>query len=492
MPPPVVTVTLDGIDITDDVHAPEGQSTLRWGRGANFDGSGESPGYAIVSVLNNTKRFSPYNASSPLASSLRVGKRIHVSAVYSAVTYHPFDGFLTRITQDPDTGFAELHATDLLGVAKRREAPLIMSGSRTLRSFRGAILDGLGVPSADQSLGSGYGEAVVPYTGADAQPAASTLDSINAASGSIHFVRGKSGGYEYVAIDRATLQAAAVAETFSDSDFTQPFAETLGALDYTEEGLINRALVDASPRVIASSEVELWRLTTDPSLAAGQTLTIWAEWSSPATSVRSSYVATGAPTVTVDAYARTARITITAGATAATVSAMALFGFPLEDFAYTVQVVSEELDAASQTTYGLRSYRLRRPPSDPSTRQTAGAMYTGTISAELVGSVAAAAGLGSWLVYRYRDVRARPPVTMVNRLPSQLVRDVGDRVAVTSAQLSTAAAEFWIRGLETTIESHGATWRTSYDLEAAPPLVDIVTVGGTAAQGVGGTAILGY
>lgn len=475
MPPPVTTITLDGNDISADVKAPAGQPTVRYGRGANFDGTSEVPGYCVVSVVNTSKKFSPYNSGSPIASSLRFGKRMHFSTVYNSVTYHPFDGYLDRIVQDPLSGFAELHFIDLLGLAKLREMPLAFSATRSLRDFRNSILNALGVAVGDRSLGAGGGELWVPFTGADRESAASWLEAINEASGSIHFMRGKSGSHEYVALDRTQLQATAVAETWSDADFTQPFAETLGGLDYTAEGLINRQLVKPTLAELETEVRDIWRSPDAIVVNANEVRVLWAEWNEPADGTAVSYVPVGnAPGVSVSAYFRTARIEITGNpAGSGEVRNLTILGRLTKSYDVSVDPVAEEQDTASQTTYG-------------------GVRTGKVVDSELIPSLAAAHGLASWYIYRYKDVRARPPVVMVNRLPSQLQRDIGDRVAITSAALSFSASQFWIRSMETTVEDSGATWRTKYDLEAAPALVDIVMIGGTSAQGVGGTAILGY
>ena len=150
-----------------------------------------------------------------------------------------------------------------------------------------------------------------------------------------------------------------------------------------------------------------------------------------------------------------------------TVSAFYLYGWRVPETDIGAVITEDE---TSQDDYGI---------------------YAETITADDLQDAPLAEGLGGWLQYRYGNPKARPSLTFVNRFPSQLQRDVSDRITLTFGLEGVAGRDFLIRSLETTVTQSGAEWMTEYGLEEAPTLdSSTFTVDGTAAQGVGGTGIL--
>lgn len=460
MATPVITVTLGGTDISDD------SISARWGRGANFDGTSESPGFATIEVKNDDRRFSPYNASSPIASVLKIGKLLRVTCVMSSVTYYMFEGYLRRVVEDDKT--ASLFAEDALWRYSRLTASVAASSGRTLTDFRTAILDDIGA-TATRTLGTGTAEQMTPVTGADQQNARALLTGINAAAGSIHFIQAISGGHRYKVITRLEMQTNASVETISDTDFAEPFPESLRGSAYTDEGVINRMHVQAKPRLLDNLSSVVWESSEAPfSMAASATRTLWANFSDPTFSPSLSYASTGTPTVTPTFFSSSAKLVIAGGATGAQFSSLTIRGTaaPVRDLqSHVVE------DATSQTDYGV---------------------LNDSMSSELISSASQAEGLASWYIYRYKQPKARPSMTAVNRWTTQLNREVGDRITLTAGRIGVTAQPFWIRSFVTTVKVAGAIWVTDYNLEAAPATLTLFTVGGTAAQGLGGANILGY
>ncbi len=459
---PVATITLGGTDISAYIHG-----GAKWGRGANFDGTNEAAGWSVVFVKNNDRRFSPYNGSSPLASVLKIGKLLRITATYGAVTYYLFEGYLRRIVENPSEGTAELHAQDALGRYSRQETAVSASYTRTLTEYRTAILDNIDA-TATRTMGTGTAEQQVPFTGSGSANPLELLGDINTATGSVHFITAVSGGHRYKVVTRTELQAVASVETFDDTDLATPFAESLDGTDYNDEGVINFMRVNATPRLLVDSDV-VWEsrelpLTVDP-LAE---LIIWANFGDPTFVPALSYTATGNPTVNAFYFSEAARIVITAGVTAAVFTELTITGeaAPVADLQSM-----ERYDTSSIADFGI---------------------MRGELTSDLLSATAHAQALVDWYLYRYKQPKARPVMTNVNRFPSQLTRDVADRVTVTATVIGASAKQFWIRGFTTSITESGAVWRTEYDLEEAPALVNAVTLGGTSDQGIGGTAILGY
>lgn len=464
-----MTLTLDGVDLSADVGAPPGGTSLKWGRGANFDGSSESPGYCSISVRNDGKKYNPSNGGSSIAANLKLGKKVHVSAVYSATTYHLFDGYLRRVVPDAAAGFASLECQDALYRYGRFETSVAYT-ARSINAFRLAILTDIG-ESASAALATGSGpEASTTLTGADQANALSLLDDLNQATGTVHFIDPVAGGYTYTSIDRTTLEAAASAETFTDTDFSVPFPETLGGWDYTDEGIVNSARAAATPRVIGDVS-EVWSQQGTLTVDASTTMTLWADFNDPVSSATIAYTATNAPTVTLTPFSRSAKITIAAGASGSTVTSLVISGRLATVPTNVISELSE--DTASITTYG---------------------QFIGSeVRSEWLSNRAAAKGLADYTIWRYKDPRAKPSMTVVNRFPSQLQREVADILTLTASAVSISGVRYYIRSFETAISGSGARWDTTYQLEEAPAALGLFTVGGSAAQGVGGgSQILGY
>jgi hypothetical protein len=464
---PVVTVTLGGTDISARCSGPG--ASLVYGRGASFDGANEAPGFAHLYVENQDRAFDPRNASSPIFAQLKIGKPVRIVAVHSAVTYYLFHGFLRSISPDAE-GFAVLRCEDALFNFSRRRADVAASATRSIAAFRAALLDDIGEISGNRNLDIQNGaEAVVVYTGADDEPVAGVLAELNHATGAVHFIKPTSTAYQYTTLDRLTLQSSASQETWSDTDMATPFAESLAGFDYSDERIINYQRVEATPRLLEDDAVRIWERDRWH-VGASLTRRRWARFDDPSFSQTLNYeVAEGSATVNFTPFARSAKIEVIAGAGGVVLRDLRIWGR---------RALEAELDAGE---------------AEDSTSITAyGELPGSTISSEYISAEPYADALAGWYIYRYKDPRAQPGPTFVNRFPTQLVREIGQRVTLTAAEQSLSAVQCLIRSFTTRVSESGARWETSYQLEEMPAAVDLFTIGGTAGQGVGGTGILGY
>jgi hypothetical protein len=80
-------------------------------------------------------------------------------------------------------------------------------------------------------------------------------------------------------------------------------------------------------------------------------------------------------------------------------------------------------------------------------------------------SATVAASIGAAVLARYKDPRARPRITVVNRFPSQLQRELDDLVTVNFARLGISGGKYLILGITTSISQNGNWWETAYQLE---------------------------
>lgn len=461
---PVSTLTLGGTDISSYV-SDRSSDPISFGRGASFDGGQEAPGWLTAVVQNPDRRFNPLNSGSPFASILKFGKKVRLISVHSATTRYHFDGYLRRIIQRDD-GFAELRCQDALYNFAQKEVSLASSFTRSVGSFRAAILADIGYSGTSLASANG-GESMVGYTAADQANALALLTELNAATGTVHYLKPTAAGADYTTIDRTTFQKATSSEDWLDTDLTAPFATSLGGTEYSDDRIINSQRVQARPRALTDNRLVVWskrRWTVN----ASSTEDLWAQFDDPILNPTISYTTkAGSPTVTVAQYGRSAKISVTAGGTAVDLREVELTAKRfIED-----EVNSRRAeDATSISTYGR---------------------YEGAeIASDFIPNEAHSYGLAAYTVWRNKDATLVPSPTFVNRFPTQLVREIGDVVRITSTELSTTLGRFVIRGHEHTIDS--GEWRTTYTLESLPAAMTLFTIGGTAGEGIGGTGILGY
>jgi hypothetical protein len=80
-------------------------------------------------------------------------------------------------------------------------------------------------------------------------------------------------------------------------------------------------------------------------------------------------------------------------------------------------------------------------------------------------SAYAAEALADYLIAAKENATPRPLVSVTNRWPGQLARDVGDFVTLTFARLGISAATYRILKLSTSISEGGLRWETRWLLE---------------------------
>ncbi len=83
-------------------------------------------------------------------------------------------------------------------------------------------------------------------------------------------------------------------------------------------------------------------------------------------------------------------------------------------------------------------------------------------------SAATADIIGPALISRGKDPRARPQITIINRWPSQLTRQLGDIITLTFARQRIYSQRYSILSLETSVSRSAQEWTTRYILEEMP------------------------
>lgn len=436
-----------------------------WTRGANYDGTAESPGTCSIRVQNINGVYSPDNGSGSLTGLLTTGRPVMVRAVNAGLVYGCFAGTMRRLVLDGVGRMGTIMGEDRLYDLSRHETSITYSSTTSIASFRGAILDDVGWTSSQRDLATGSPEGHVPVTGADQQAALDLLVELNAATGTVHYVRphpSPSVGWVYTTLDRTEFQTAASVETWDDN--TSPGITGLDGWDVTDEAVINSQRVNVTARMAVASDT-VWTHDSLPfTVPASTTVTLWADLGDPTTNQVLVSTATNAPTITLTAFSRSAKIVITTGGTASTVSALYITG----------QAAPVASEGSEQSTTGAAD---KAGPD---------------VSSEYIEKRATAKGLADYVIQRYGSEKPRPTLGRTNAGASQVTRDIGDVVTVNYGRLSVSGKRLQIRALTTTVQTSALVWLTDYQQEVAMADTELFTVGGSASEGVGGTGILAY
>jgi hypothetical protein len=468
------------IDAVDDVSiyagSDSGDTVLDIQRGANFEGAAATPGTATVVLRNGDNRFTPGNTSGPLGSNVVAGKKIRIDAIYSSTTYPLFVGTIRRIVpNDVYPLEVSIFAEDELGQFDRNPMSLDFA-PRSIYAFREAALAAYGLAGSQYSVSHvGHETPVIP-TGADQESLLAVMADVNNATRSIDFVRPATTpnftGFVYVVKDRATMLTQAAAASYTAAQI-----ESVTGWEASDAEKVNYQQVQAEPYTTGEFEELLWHWKRDIYIGAGQSRVKWARWSDPillgrghrrAEGMRLEATTTGTASVTPTYYSTSAKLVVAGGGSGGQIRDIKLFGKPVDQ----LSLGYEESDLSAGDPFGK---------------------YAGQpVSSMFLGTDDEAKGLADYLTYiGTRPLLARPGVNIVRNLfPDILQREPGERITIAHGRLGLSAQSFLIESIALRLLA-GGDWRLGLN-GRLHPLLDFVTVGGTAAQGVGGTAILGY
>lgn len=458
-------------DISSDFFGLNGGSAIEFGRGANFDNSGQQSGYCNLTVVNamTNGKYTPEYTSGSLYGLLRAGPRVLVRANWAASPYALFYGAVKRFVPQPldltcqilceeiDFGRVSYHAAHGTGTSYH-DARVLALTTNTIYAY---------------SSESGPIESLMTYKGTDATTAEDYFAEFDKATGSIHFQKPQvyaSDPYAVVFRGRTVHSDATTPSEVWDDDLSDS-----SGYDVTEEAVVNRQRVGVSAYERGSFNQYVWAaqpekhsLIDDPdgkfyagdegfsgtfptdemplTVAANTTRVLRFSFSPDLASPLFSVTYTsGSATEVTDAGADFATLTLTAGSADAVIEAIYLFGYPLWPLPIND---ADESDAESIWLDGEHA------GSD--------------ISSDYIPHPAYASGLGQWKVWRYRRSRARPSAMKHNVFWSQLGREVGDRVTLNFARMNVASKVFVILGFSTSVSVGSRDWKTTYQLEELP------------------------
>lgn len=470
-----MTVDIDGVevfesidDISDDAFGENGAVNLQFGRGASFDGAGQAAGFANVTVVNATGKYTPDNASSVLYGMLEDGRRVLIRATYSGAPYPIFYGLIERLVPQSMSYRCEIMCLDTIESLSRMSVRLEET-ARSYKSARAAALDYNVIPN--YSAGNGPIENSYAWLGTDEVPLLQYLEALNTATGSLHFVRPSvyaSVGWRLVSVDRTVhSDASSTSETWDDdlSDFA--------GYDVTREALVNRQRVDTTPFEsntprdfvdLAAADADQWG---GPEFDGGKVLAPM-----PGVAVTTS----AELPYTVPANEERVQI-FDFGARVTDVAIGGFAGLSQELQIGSRRVVLIERAAGADVTRDSLSVTgkplIEQPVNDRDRKDEESIALRGerqgnAISSPYINHPALGDGLGDWRIWRHRTARARPTATKHDRFASQLAREVADRITLNYARLSLSGKAFAILSHSTRVSQNARDWQTSYTLEVLP------------------------
>lgn len=455
-----------------------GDTVVSIDRGANFEGGTATPGTCTLRLTNNDNRFTPGYTGGPYGSNVNYGKMLRVDALYSATTYPLFYGTIRRIVPiDGRPMVAEIYAEDMLYRADRIRSTQAFSELLAVYQFRQALIEAAFGAGTHVLSNIGPEQSRLPM-GADSESLQSLLADLNEATRSIDFVRPQATptfgatAAKYVTKDRVTLQGLAAAASYATTQI-----ESLSGWDVEDSKKVNYQLVQAEPYTSAEEESELWRAARVISVPAGTTRVKIVKWSDPiilgkgrrpAERTRLLYDATGTASASATFYSTTARLVLTGGASGGDLKNLRVLGYPAQQ----VGLGYEESDLTAGDPMGE---------------------YAGQeVSSRFLASDSDAKGLADYLTrLGTLPLIASPTVKLKQNLfPDLFQREPGERITIAHGRLGLTAQDLLIESTSLQMQT-GGRWSLSMKGRTYP-FASIVTIGGDAAHGIGGSAILAY
>lgn len=210
-------VTPTWADVTDQVL----DIQIRRGRVFELDTIG--PGTCTVTFEDPKRNLDPTYTVGAYYPNVLPMRRIRVTAVFSAVTYRVFSGYVERwpITwSGPDYSRVTVTASD--GFLPLQQAALVVSRSAEMSGTRvGAVLDAVGWPTADRVIDTGASTIQAStFVATDNQTALQHIQAVVMAENGLFFIDGQGRAVFQDRHRRLTTPYTTSNITFTDSNTT--------------------------------------------------------------------------------------------------------------------------------------------------------------------------------------------------------------------------------------------------------------------------------
>lgn len=265
-----------GEDITARVLRSGGPVRFTYGRDQARALGAIRAGETAFSVNNESKDYSPDNASSPLFGNLEPGRPVVIRATFNSTTYDLFQGFLDNYELRPrssSVSTVEFSALDLLHKLGQAKMSTPMHDSLQTGEALHVLLDEIGWPEEARDIDQGattlrwwWEEGTDGFTAmkrvvdSEGPPAFAFVG----ADGNFVF-RDRHHRFQQTA---STTVQATFRATGTEPLFSEPLGYNIGWRD-----LINQVVIEVEERE-AQPILPVWSTTTEYVLAAGETLTL--------------------------------------------------------------------------------------------------------------------------------------------------------------------------------------------------------------------------
>ncbi len=465
-------------DITADVLDDRAAVTAQYGRDQARALSPISAGRGSLTLDNEHRRYSPENAGSPLNGQVLPARKVLITGTVGATTYTVLRAVIDDFELRPDHNDQSVDVSLIDALGQLRDVQVSTELHQGMRPGEaiGVILDAVGWPAALRDLD--VGATVMPFWWLDGDDAFGAILDLVDSEGPPALVTVDSSGRIVFRSRHHRLQdtaSTAVQSTWRSSGGIEPLISSPATYNHGFKEIVNSVRFELPRRQLAGDLAPVWTASGIIGIAAGETVQIIAQGSSPFSGAVTPEAGTDfTPTGTVAvALSRTSggstTISLTANGAPATVADLQLRAYPLTTVA-TEQVLVEDPSSIANFD-GRRSLPTGRDPKWP--------------------SVGDAKAIGSIILTQRSDRLPTITVTMVSanttRVTQQLSRNLSDRVHVVEPHTGLDA-DCFIEQISHTITQGGAEHKTVFGLEKAPSQVANVFVLGT---GVLGTNRLG-
>lgn len=441
-------------------------------RGAQFDLlGGQSPGKATLVVKNTDGRWNDRNASGAYYGVLRPGLRVWIGMTDGAShSYGLFAGYLDEIAPIPGGSMdAQLIVTDPFGYWQTQPIEVVFAENRSVGEFRAAILDSLGVTTANRFLDDETDGLAA--SGVRADNALAVLEELNKSVVTRHWIEPASDRdnfYFYCTLGRNRNLGTEYAADLSQNDIV-----AMDGYRSTRESIVNFLNVTYTPITwMTQVQPALWKAEGPVAMPIGVTRLVvrFSSWVKGLVVSCTFDDATDA-SVTVTNYGKEAVITLTDNVRANTAKGLKLRGYTVN--AESFEPIYEAKDTASQTSYGKK----------------AGA----SVSGDYIQTSAIAQAVGDSVVARSKSPRTRPSVRFKNKYTKFLPNRLHSVVRQTLSELSLSNEQYEVVGLSARIDEgdtvHEFSWTYLGTTIATAGSVALFTID---TSQVGGTDVLGF
>jgi hypothetical protein len=265
-----------GEDVTSRVMRSGGPVKFAYGRDQARSLGAIRAGETAFHVNNESKDYSPDNASSPLFGNLRPGRPVLIQATFNSTTYELFRGFLDGYELRPRGSGAstvEFTALDLLHRLGQAKLSTALHDSLQTGEAIHVLLDEIGWPEDQRDIDQGA--TTLRWWWEEGNDGFTALKRIVDSEGPPAFAFVGSNG-TFVFRDRhhrfLSTASTTVQATFRASGTEPLFSEPLG-YNVGWRDLINQVVIEVEERE-AQPVQSVWSTTSEYVLAAGETLTL--------------------------------------------------------------------------------------------------------------------------------------------------------------------------------------------------------------------------